>query len=203
MLQPVHLLDEVGIEGTTLSEIARRAGLSKANCYRYFESREAILLSIAVDEARVWHDALETRLEPLAGSSDVAAVADALARTTAERPRLCTLLSVLSSVLEHNVSVEAIASFKRTFNGLIFDTVDAFHAALPTIATERLEIFLRFTGPFVAGSWPNANPPASVAEVLQREEFASHQVDFERTLAAHARLLLTGLSAEVRSADGA
>ncbi len=61
----LSLLDEEGVEGTTLSEIARRAGVSKANCYRYFESREAILLAVAIDEARGWAAELANRLGPL------------------------------------------------------------------------------------------------------------------------------------------
>ncbi len=193
------LLDEAGVDGTTLSEIARRAGLSKANCYRYFETREAILLELAIDEARVWSVALRASLAPLSGSGDVVAVANALAHTTADHPRLCSLLSALSSVLEHNVSVGAVADFKRTFNGLIFGTTDAFHSTLPMLAVEQLETFLRLTGPFIAGIWPNANPPPAVAEVLAREEFASWSVQFEPTLAAHTRLLLTGLLAEARN----
>ena len=34
-----YLVDTEGVEGTTLSDIARQANLSKANCYRYFENR--------------------------------------------------------------------------------------------------------------------------------------------------------------------
>ena len=195
------LLDEVGVDGATLSDIARRAGLSKANCYRYFETREAILLALAIDEARSWSATLRARLGSLSGSGDVVAVADVLARATAEHPRLCALLSALSSVLEHNVSAGAVAAFKRTFNGLIFGTADAFHSAIPELSTEQFETFLRLSGPFVAGIWPSANPPPAVAEVLAQEEFASLRVQFEPTLAAHARLLLTGLLAETRHED--
>ena len=39
-----ELLAEKGLHDISLSAIARRAKLSKANLYRYFESREAIFL---------------------------------------------------------------------------------------------------------------------------------------------------------------
>ena len=32
----------------SLNELARRAGMSKSNVYRYFESREAVLLALLV-----------------------------------------------------------------------------------------------------------------------------------------------------------
>ncbi|HEU0222902.1 MAG TPA: helix-turn-helix domain-containing protein, partial [Paracoccaceae bacterium] len=44
------LLAEGGIEATTLAAIAERAGLVKSNLYRYFESREEILMWLFVED---------------------------------------------------------------------------------------------------------------------------------------------------------
>ena len=88
------LVDESGVEGATLSEIARRAGLSKANCYRYFESREAILLELTLADSAAWMTDIEGCLAELAGSGDVDAVISLgsascwrLVRWTGPRPR--------------------------------------------------------------------------------------------------------------------
>ena len=192
------LLDEKGVEGATLTEIARRAGVSKANCYRYFESREAILLELAIDAARVWAAQVIERLAPLAGSGDVDAVASAFARTTANCPRLCMLYSSISSVLERNVSAEAIAAFKRSFNPAIFGTIDSVRDAIPELSIDQVETFLVFLGMAIAGTWPSANPPPAVAEVLLREEFAARKIEFEPALFTHSRVVLLGLLAEPR-----
>ncbi len=101
------------LESRSLSEIARASGISKANIYRYFESREAILLAVTLAEAETWLGEVTTRLAPLAGSGDIRAVAEVFATTMSTRPRGCALLSSLSSVLERNVGVELIAAFKR------------------------------------------------------------------------------------------
>ena len=191
----VSLVERQGVEGTTLTEIARRAGLSKANCYRYFESREAILLSVTLDETEAWTASVIDRLTPLAGSGDIDAVAKVYSRASAERPRLCMLISALSSVLERNVSVEAVATFKRAFHPIILGSADAFRAAIPELPAEQVGTFLLFEGMFTAGTWPNANPAPAVAEVLQHEEFSHGRIDFEATLFAHARVVLYGLLA--------
>ncbi len=191
----VCLLDEQGVEGATLSEIARRAGLSKANCYRYFESREAILLAVSIDETTAWAEALARRLEPLAGSSDVEEVARAFARSMSERPRLCMLISALSSVLERNVSAETVVEFKRAFNDRVFGSSAGLCAALPELSKEQAERFLLFHGLAVAGTWPNANPGPVVEEVLQRAEFAPRRLDFGRVIEEHGRTVLRGLLA--------
>lgn len=91
----------------------RASGVSKANIYRYFESREAILLAVTLDEAEAWLGEVTTRLAPLAGSGDIRAVAEVFATKMSTRPRACALLSSLSSVPERNVGVELIAAFKR------------------------------------------------------------------------------------------
>lgn len=190
----VELLDEEGLEATTLSAIARTAEISKANLYRYFESREAILLEVTLEETREWIEALAAALRPLAGSGDLAAVADALARSLHERPRLCTLLSALASVLEHNVGVEVVVEFKRRFHGLLTEIVAAVIAAVPGLAAADAELFLRSVFFVVVGTWPAANPPPAVAEALERDELAGLCVDFAATVRTHAYVLLRGLT---------
>jgi len=189
------LLDEAGIDGATLSEIARRAGLSKANCYRYFESREAILLTIALAEADGWANELRRRLEELGDGADIDGVARAFARTTAQRTRLCMLISALSSVLERNVSGDTVAEFKRAFHTKVFAANEALCAAMPQLTSEDADAFVRFLGLAIAGAWPMANPAPNVAKVLEDEEFAAMRVDFEASLHAHAVVVLSGLLA--------
>jgi AcrR family transcriptional regulator len=41
------LFDEIGIDGTTMDAIARRAGVSIGAVYRFFENRDAIVADIA------------------------------------------------------------------------------------------------------------------------------------------------------------
>ena len=120
-----RLLDADGVEGATLSAIAREAGLSKANCYRYFESREAILLVVILDEVRAWAAEIDARLEVLPPHKDVDGVVEVFVQTTLERPRLCMLLSCLWSVLERNVGIESIADFKRSFIDVLDASVDS------------------------------------------------------------------------------
>ncbi len=189
------LLDAEGGEGATLSAIAREAGLSKANCYRYFESREAILLAVILDEVRAWTRDMDAGLRPLSGGNDLDAVAEVFVRTTALRPRLCGLVSSLWAVLERNVSAESIAEFKRHFLEESFVPIEPLAAALPRLSADDAYAFVTFFFLFIAGSWPAANPAPLVVEVLQREEFEGHHLDFESTLRAHAQTLLRGLTA--------
>ncbi len=193
------LLDDEGVEGTTLSEIGRESGVSKASCYRYFESREAILLEVAVEEVQGWAAEINERLAPLAESHDVDGVARAYAAATVARPRFCMLLSALSSVLERNVSEEAVLQFKRRFNGAAFETVEGVRRAIPDLSAKQMELFMRFLATAIAGAWPSANPSPVVAKVMKRDEFAAVKSELEPSIYDYCRLVLRGLLAETRS----
>ncbi len=192
----IALLDEEGVEAATLSAIARRAGLSKANCYRYFESREAILLAVVLDDARDWSEAIRDRLARAAGSDDVDATAAAFVDTLVARPRLAMLIASLWSVLERNVSVDAAAEFKRSIGEIILAPAEAVAAALPRLGAEGGAAFVSQFVLFASGAWPAAHPSPVVTEVLARPEFEGMCIDFEEVLRAHARTVLLGLQAE-------
>jgi len=192
----IALLDEVGIEGATLSEIARRSGLSKANCYRYFESREAILLELTLAESSEWMKEIADRLGPLAKSRDLDAVADVFVSSTVARPRLCTLYSAIYSVMERNVSPSGVAEFKREFHAGVFGSSEAITRALPSLTTDDADQFILFMGFFIAGAWPSANPAPGVADALEQAKPAMQPRDFRTTLLAHTRVVLRGLLAE-------
>ncbi len=192
----VELLDHGGVEAATLSAIARGTGLSKTHCYLYFESREAILLAVALDEFQAWIEAAETGLIPLAGSGDVDGTADMIARLTATRPRLCMLVSSLTAAIERNVSPDTVADFKRRTAELQARAEAALATALPTLRGEAKTTFFTLYNLGLAGAWPAANPAPILEEVLARKEFAHLRVDLGPTLQKLARALLRGLTVD-------
>ena len=190
-----ELFVQAGLEGTSLSAIARASGVSKANLYRYFESREAILLEVASAEQAGWIVDLEARLASLAGSDDVEAVAAACASSLAAHPRMCALLPVIPTVLEHNITVEGVLGFKRQSMPLLIRAGNALHAAMPALAMPDIMDFMGHLYLSAGATWAAAHPPEHVAQVLAQPQFCAMAVDFEPTVERHATLLLRGLLA--------
>jgi len=187
------LFEREGLEGAGLNAIAREAGLSKANLYRYFESREAIFLQLALADYRDWVGDVERALAPLAGSDDEERVVRAMVAVYASRPRLCALASALASVLEHNVSVDAVVEFKTRLMDVLLRLGNAVQVAMPSLTLDTTRQFL-FTAQFlVVGLWPAAHPPPAVAEALQRPELQFACIDFERDLEQALITQLRGL----------
>ena len=186
------LLDAEGIEGTGLNAIGRATGMSKPNLYRYFESREAILLQLLLDEHAVWSRDFRKKLKPLRGCGDVDRVAKAFANSISRRANFCVLIGALATVLEHNVGADTVREFKRQLHKENLKVSASFCSALPSLTEGDAYSIGAMMLMAASGMWPHCHPAAVVAEVLEDPEFAPLKFDFEQTVRAHTALLLRG-----------
>jgi TetR/AcrR family transcriptional regulator len=188
-----NTIDSVGIDQTTLSAIAREANLSKANCYRYFENREAILLELVLEETAEWSDVIIDNLSSLEDRGNLEAVAQVLVGVTLERPRLCELASSLWSVLEQNVSEDVLADFKRNFHQVSQRWLDPLTDALPAMTEDQAREFARFFLLFIASAWPASKPSSAMELVMALPEFKNMKVDLKAMVYSHTLTILKGM----------
>ena len=188
-----RLLDQQPLDQISLNGIAREAGLAKSAVYRYFESREAIFLQILERDFRHWVDEVEYALGKLRGCNDAALVSGALVAATVRQPRLCHLVSRLASVLEQNLSEQAVLAFKQQSVDLAMRMVVALSGALPAVPTEQWAEFVNPAIALIAGLWPLSHPSETVTRVMQRPEFRAFAPDFERQLRRTLHMALLGM----------
>lgn len=187
------LIDKDGMDATGLNAIARKAGISKGNMYRYFESREAVLMELLIQEHRDCMQELEQGFRPLAGSNDAKAIARVIAGTISDRQRYWLLLGALAGILEHNVSPETITQFKRDLLASSSAVQEALEAAIPRLPSKQLFDYMTFITMAAGGVWPHTHPSPAAAQVLDQPEFSSFKIDFKQTMQVHAEALLLGL----------
>lgn len=186
-----RLLSTLGLAEVGLSAIAREAGVAKSNVYRYFGSREEIVLAILVEDIAGWLATIERELAPLAGSGDPTIVAQILARSIAAIPRTCELIASVA-VLERHLTDESAAVFKAHMLDLSVRIRNAIHIALPAITIERAAAFVRYLHALIAGLWPMAHPGPATSVMLRRREYASLVVEFETDLRGALHAMLVG-----------
>ncbi|MEM9194909.1 MAG: TetR family transcriptional regulator [Myxococcota bacterium] len=191
-----RLLATQPIDEISLNAIAREANVSKANVYRYFESREELFLHLALEAASAWSTSVIQRLDRLDRLGDEAGVARAFTETTVEHPVFARLVSVLSTVLERNVSVEVVARFKLQMLAGMGELIGAVHRALPDLSPPQVIELLRAAYFQLVALWPAGHPPPAVQEALKRPELADACVDFEQTLTRTIVLLVRGLRSD-------
>lgn len=182
------LAEGTSLRDLSLSELARRASMTKSNVYRYFESREAVLLALLVEEWLAWFGALKKgwrRPRAARGASDDAALEHLvrqIARTLAARPMLCLLTSALPQVLEQNLSASAIRDFKR-LSLTHFDEVAAFLTErAPALSRAAAMTLMHDAVAAITGLYPAAHPSEAAAEALDDPALRPLRRDFPREL---------------------
>ena len=111
VLAAVDLFAEQGYDNTTVTQIAERAGLTKATFFRHFPDKREVLFAGQEVHSRLLADGITAAPDPATPFEAVAAALDALtASFTAEQrefgPRLLT-------VIAGNPELQERATFKR------------------------------------------------------------------------------------------
>jgi len=158
------LLASKGIEGTTLNAIAAQAGVVKSNIYRYFESREEILMRLLTKDLRN----INQTLAPLFSTPKTPAeIARALATGLAANPRLCLLISITASTLERNISTVTLREIKQDMMASLTDTATTLRHSAPVLDQETAENAVHIIFALTAGLWPLSQPcPALEIETM-------------------------------------
>lgn len=181
----------------TLSALARRAAMTKSNVYRYFETREAVLLELLRQEWTAWLAELAGPWPAAEGSADALdAAVGHLARTLAARRLLCLLASALPTVVEQNLGDEAIAAFKRESLALFETLAAALVARAPQLSPPAATQLVHDAVAVLVGLYPLAHPAEAAARAMRAPELRCFARDFaedvERFLRALARDLARG-----------
>jgi AcrR family transcriptional regulator len=189
------LLEVPDVHALGINELARKAEMTKSNVYRYFESSEAVLLDVLVEEYMAGRAELVKALSRGGRrSGTIEHIARAFSATWAARPLLCRLTSIFPSILEHNVSAERIVQFKHGLLAMRRETAIDFHGCVPSIPAATFERFLHFALPLLIGLWPLSNPGEVAAAAMRRADLAALKYSFQEDLEAGMLTLLRSLS---------
>lgn len=167
------MLDEMPVAAVTLNELSRRVGLAKPNVLRYFESREAVLLELLDHFLRQWLTDVAGELaagvdENLPMPERAAAVAEIVSRSLSGRGVLCDLFGAQGGVLEHNVSVEVVARYKRASLDRLATMADLLRGHLPELGDSAVFCSLQIM--LTAGAVSAySTPPPSLAQAYRAD----------------------------------
>jgi AcrR family transcriptional regulator len=198
------MLTDMPVAELSLNELSRRVGLAKSNVLRYFDSREAVLLELLDSLTREWLEQLSAEIPSAVNARAgferrAEQLADALARSLAERPVLCDLLSAQAAVLEHNVSSEAIAGFKRRGVASATTLVELIRQALPELSEDLAWRLVVGALLLTSSLWAHATPPQAVLDAYEQiPELRPMRLDFSTTLEDSLVTMAMGLHARSR-----
>ncbi|MFJ7967748.1 TetR family transcriptional regulator [Streptomyces sp. NPDC096324] len=198
------MLDEMPVSAVSLNELSRRVGLAKSNVLRYFESREAILLELLDHAWKQWTAALP---EPLSVGVDASAPAGVrgeqfaavITASLAEGRVLCDLLSAQAGVLEHNVSPQVAARYKRAAIANVDELAALVRTHLPELGDGASQLAASML--MVIGAvWTHARPSQAMLAAYEADPaLAVLKMDFATSLQGLLATLAAGTLARTRS----
>ncbi|WP_433275569.1 TetR/AcrR family transcriptional regulator [Pseudonocardia xinjiangensis] len=191
------MLEEMPVHEVSLNELSRRVGLAKSNVLRYFESREAILLELLDSAWNAWVADLPGEftgeIDPEAGARERAErVAAVLSGSLARRAVLCDLLSAQAGVLEHNVSPDVAARYKRATIAGVARLADLLRDYLPELGDGAFVLCGRVL--MVSGAvWTHNRPaPSMLAAYAADPSLEALRGNFEESLRETLAALVVG-----------
>ena len=147
------LNETLSFKEITIKEIGAATSFTRTAIYNYFETKEEIFLALLQREYELWVEAMNADMA-LKTAMTRDELAQTLARTLTDRPRLLRLLSMNLFDLEANSRPERLAEFKVAF-GASMDTVGRMvKKYLPEMDDAAQKQFLYAFFPFIYGIYP-------------------------------------------------
>lgn len=182
----------------SLNELAKEVGLAKSNLLRYFETKEAVLLALLGQEYDQWLDALEDQLGSAPTPDDLPAKVDLLAVAVADSIRdrtvLAELLAASALILEHNVSLEAAADYKRRSISQAERLARLAERILGPVSQPSQFAIAGGVNLILGGAWGACRPSPGMAQAYQAyPELAAVSLDYALSVRELVATLLTGV----------
>jgi AcrR family transcriptional regulator len=189
-----RLYKKHSFEEISFTLIAKEAGFTRSNLYKYFSSKEEIFLAFLKRDITAWRkDLLQTfgRRKIRSVKTFASIWVDILSR----HQRLLNLSSILSSFLEKNVTEETLVDFKRSVNSELHALSELLCQMFPALTAEKAGVFLELQIASAIGLYQLTNLSEMQKRVLEYPEFKHMKVDFNSYMQKVVEFSLRGLMA--------
>lgn len=147
------LNETMNFKEITIKEIGAATSFTRTSIYNYFETKEEIFLALLQREYELWVEAM-TAVTEQNETMTREELAQTLARTLTDRPRLLRLLSMNLYDMEANSRPERLAEFKIAFGSSMNAVNRMLQKYLPDMdEVNRRELLYSFF-PFIYGIYP-------------------------------------------------
>ena len=148
-----RLYETMSFKEITIKEIGAATSFTRTSIYNYFETKEEIFLALLQREYELWVDTMNAVMaEKVSMTRDE--LAQTLARTLTDRPRLLRLLSMNLYDMEANSRPEQLAKFKVAYGSSLDAVTRMVKKYIPEMNEAGCQQFLYAFFPFIYGIYP-------------------------------------------------
>lgn len=191
---------ETSFAAFNMADVAERAGLAKGTVYLYFATKESLLLALLEEQLWDWFDLIDARLRSSAGAWTCSRMAYLFSSTMADRRALLRLLSLLETILEHNIGFEDALAFKTKLKARMLTTGDWLEKRLSFLrnGTGTGTVLIVQIRALMMGFQQMSSPSPMIAKVLEQPGMSFFRVDFAKDFNAAVVTLLEGTERAAR-----
>ena len=162
-----ELYETMSFKEITIKEIGAATSFTRTSIYNYFETKEEIFLALLQKEYELWVEALDAVM----GERDQmtrAELAQTIARTLTDRPRLLRLLSMNLYDMEAHSRPERLAEFKVAYGASLQAVTRMLEKYVPEMDGTARQQFLYAFFPFIYGIYPYTSVTDKQKEAMER-----------------------------------
>lgn len=186
------LFMEAGYEGFSMGLLSKRAGVAKGTLYLYFGTKEEVLLSLYSREFERFCSELTTGIAPTMTDAEFVT---RIYETSISDPLFLSLHARLGTVIEQNISVDALITSKRAMATHFNAMVKQLAGPLNLNPGETLAALTGISA-LLTGSYDGASGSVLQTEHLPEDvaRFIGH-FDMKTRFEQNARYILQGIRA--------
>ncbi len=184
-----ELYESMSFKEITIKEIGAATSFTRTSIYNYFETKEEIFLALLQKEYELWVEAMDAVM----GERDQmtrAELAQTIARTLTDRPRLLRLLSMNLYDMEAHSRPERLVEFKVAYGASLHAVTRMVEKYVPEMdGTERQQFLYAFF-PFIYGIYPYTSVTEKQKEAMEQAGIPYvYQSAYDLTYACLQKLL--------------
>ena len=148
-----ELNETMSFKEITIKEIGAATSFTRTSIYNYFETKEEIFLALLQREYELWVEAMDAVIAEKA-SMTREELAQTIAHTLTDRPRLLRLLSMNLYDMEANSRPERLAEFKVAYGASLDAVTRMVKRYVPEMDENARQQFVYAFFPFIYGIYP-------------------------------------------------
>ena len=184
-----ELYETMSFKEITIKEIGAATSFTRTSIYNYFKTKEEIFLALLQKEYELWVEAMDAVM----GERDQmtrAELAQTIARTLTDRPRLLRLLSMNLYDMEAHSRPERLAEFKVAYGASLHAVTRMLEKYVPEMDRAAREQFLYAFFPFIYGIYPYTSVTDKQKEAMEQAGIPYvYQSAYDLTYACLQKLL--------------
>ncbi len=174
------LFDQGDIDDVHFKAIGQMTSFARSTIYKYYSSKEEILLDLLIQEVKKWVADVESFTQANDALSREG-FCQALTQTYAGNFRMLRLLAHQNLSLEKNSSLEKIVEFKKELYSETASFVESIQKFFPQADQRAVSTFIHSSSCFIVGLYPTAHSTQKQIEATLASGNEYVPVDFSGT----------------------